>query len=320
MTAFITNATIKQINATVIDNYTNAFNAAEPQSTEITTVRPVSSQIVAIAAPAGLKDLEEWTGMNEVQRLSLNVKTYTNLPYHVQYAVNKYDLKDSAYATGKMFELAEMGNVAKLHNDRLAAQALEGGYASDRTLWTTAGTPIAATQHFFDGDLISTHNEGGLSQTNSVSGSAGFTKELLAEACDLMRGFRGNNNKSLAMKPQYLVCSSEMRSAADTMLNLTYGTVSSTTTLENVIKISYQGIKIIELDDLKNSRAMWLLGGNKRVSVKPIIITDFQAPQIIPVINPDYANVYNDKEFIWTIERNTGYAVPLWQSVVRITA
>lgn len=322
--AFPTNTYIKTINSIIVDNYNAAYQKVEKQSNEIVTVIQTdsSSPTLTLFAPRDRMKLFKGSNLTEKEQARRLATSFNVNDYKSILTLNKSDLKDDRNTKCFASLGADLGSDVSTHDDVLAAMALEGGYTSDRALWDEIDDPTVHLYGHVTSDVISAaHSESGVNQSNMISGSAGFTPELLADACDQMRSFTNDKGFVMGVQPQFLVYHPSQTKAMKTMTELRLGIPGSTTkSLENINLYANQGVIPISLDTLKNPRAMWLIGSKRGMSQKPILIANQFDPVIQALIEPTSPNVVYDGNYEWIGSRTSGYAIPIWQQVVRITA
>lgn len=319
--AGVTSDQLRKINSQFDNIYSLAFKAAPVTTGDVVQVKPAKSHYVTMAALTQVPKMQKWLGEKQLKQMATLVQTVRSPDFEATIAIDRNEiLSDNV---GMYSELpAMLGVQGAKHQDQLFAQTLQCGVSENVgsgnlfpnesvTTSIADGLKIFSTAHTWPG--VST------TQSNVVTGSA-INAALVGEACNRMMGFLGDDGQPINVDPFAIVYGPTDQyatlNAIEARLNPVVGS-NATVPLENIIASSY-GLKPVLVRELANEPGVIYLLGTVN-GVKPVHLYDFIPPHLVPMVNPESANVFYQKSFVWSLEANRLMVVPLWFLLVRVT-
>jgi phage major head subunit gpT-like protein len=292
-------------------SYELGVQTAEPYWDKIatkTTSNSLETHYPFLAKRAGLR---EWIGERAYKNFVGYDYVLKNKKWEDSFRILRDEIEDDRI--GMYANVAqEMGYAAALWPDDLVTAALAAGESA----------LCYDGQYFFDTDhpVDPSHGSYGV-QANLFTGmplnAANFQAVYTA-----MRGFKGEDNRKLRIKPTVLMVPTELQIQAQSVINNDFvvqtQTVSGTGTAVAVKNQLAQSVEILVNPDLTSPTDWYLLDTSK--PIKPLIFQERVAPKFVS-LDQDTAQVaFERDEFLYGTRARGASGYALWFLAAKVKA
>lgn len=252
---------------------------------------------------AELPHMREWIGERIVRNLVANAYTLVNKDYELTIGVSRNDILDDQLGVyGPRMQMMGM-SAAKLPDDLTASAMING---STNLAWD--GQPFFNTSHPVGdaaGNVYSNYSASGMALTSANYNSVKST----------MASYIGASGKAMGITPNLLIVPPQLELAARQIL---YGqtTAPAAAAGQNAANVQSTNMLIgsanlVVVPELASQPTAWYLADATK-PVKAIIWQERQAPQMVPLANPEDPNVFFRKEYIYGVDSRgaVGYSLP----------
>ena len=272
--------------------YTRGFEGAKPVYEPFVFEVPSTKGTEEHHLPGGLPQLRQWVGDRQVQNLRRYKYRLDNEDWELTIGVPRNAFEDDELGIFNQ-EFQAMGAQARLHPDKLFAEAVEAGFVEtgfdDAIFFSTAhpadvgGNQSNLTTDLLDADAF----EAGLTNLQS-------RKNRLNEPVDIF-GMGGE---------LYLMVPPALRATAKEIVGVEY--LASGASNPN-----YQAAKIIVNTRLTSATKWYMfLGGGP---LRPFIHQMRKRAELVVRDGPADENMWNKKEIQWGIDGRWALGYGLWQ-------
>jgi phage major head subunit gpT-like protein len=284
-----------------------AYSATDPWYPKVATDVPSETELETYGWMDRLPAMRQWVGPRQNNSVLTQPRVVTNLDWELTTSIPRNKFLDDKLGLFNPIS-QEMGRQVRKQADYQLAFTLENNPVC------FDGVTFFNTAHPTDtsGSIVSTTQSNDL-QTLALNASAFSTARAA------MRNFQGRDGKPFGVMPSLMVVPPALEEAALQLRNAemfapqNFGNnaanVGATT---NIWKGSFEILVVPELTRPK----VWYLF-DVRGFIKPLIRQVRQAPNWVPLINPNDPNVFWQKEFTWGVDLREAYDVSLWFLALR---
>lgn len=301
----ITPANIRSLGRTYSAAFQAGFTESESWYKKLATDVPSTSAENVYAWMTRLPKMREWIGPRVIHNIASLEHTIRNKKFEDTVAVPAEAIEDDTFGIYNSVA-KELGMQAKLWPEDLLARLLLDGEASTSLAYDGVS--------FFDTDHPSnaaTSTTG--SQRNYWSTGMALTEPNLVTVLKAMRGYVGEDGRTLKVRPKTLIVPPSLEVTALTITKAALGTGGAT----NIY--SQMGLDVLVIDELEEEPTAWYLADLSR-PIKPFVFQTRRPPRMIAKTAPTDDNVFTLDEFVWGVDArgNAGYA--LWFLIAKAVA
>jgi phage major head subunit gpT-like protein len=262
---------------------------------------------------ASMAGMREWLGPRIVESFKERSFQIVNKHFEKTLEVNIDKLEDSpmtAVSDAAARLAVFMEGARKLDDDLLfnASSTAMGGVSG--LLAVAATTVCYDGQYFFDTDhptdLDSTGSQSNYESTGFALSSANFQT-----ARARMMAFKGENGRPLGIIPNLLVVPPALEKTAHDIVTAEFGSSGATNVQRGMARVEV----IPELSALSDTS--WYLFDTVSPGPKPFILQNRKALQMVTLMGPTDAPVFNRNVYQWGIDRRCGAGFAIWQKAFK---
>ncbi len=258
--------------------------------------------------------MREWKGERRLQNVVLDGFVVTNKRWEDSLAIQRIDLEFDQYNAYSSMLIPNLARAAKLLPDQqIAAEISANNTGFDGVSFFSASHPIDPSG-FTSGTQSNILTTSALSSTN------------LAKAQAQMMGFVGPDGYPMGSYGDTLLVPPSLKYVADTLANATFypGASNSSSSVFSAVSNVWQGqFRVVcspYLADTGNpATAVWYLLDCRNPRLRPYFWQEFQAPQLVSVVDPASYSVFMKDEFFMGARAIGASASALWFKALKVT-
>lgn len=287
----VTTAALLALNDAFEARYQTAYQAAEPWWNRVATEVPSSTKGNTYGWMLKLPRLRQWVGERVLQNVAAASYNLPNEHFELTVSVNRNDIEDDNLGVYNP-TIDMIGQQARLYPDDLLAKLMQEGEST--LCWDG--------QSFFDPDHPVNINDPSMGTYSNLL-SLPLTPANYKAARAAMRKFKGEDGKSLRVRPNLLVVPPDLEGVALDILEAE--------TIDNSTNTMQGTAELLVIEDLADQPDDWYLLDVSR-PIRPFVFQNRKAPQFAALTELTSENVFMRNEFVWGVDArgNAGYGLP----------
>lgn len=271
---------------------------------QFATLSPSSSRETHYAWLAKMPRLRKWIGDRVFHNLQSRGYVITNEKYEDSLTLNRDDIEDDQIGVYTGY-VDMLGQQARLWPEDLVTAALEAG----TTALAFDGQPFFGT-HPIDVDNPSSPTYVNLFST-ATSGSTPLTAANYQKVRAAMRGYKGEDGRSLAIRPDVLMVPPLLEGTAKQILEADLIAQAVGSNAAQAQSNVFKGTARVVVNDYLTSDTAWYLMSTQR-AIKPLVFQLRDAPQFTSLNSTSDPNVFLRDDFNFGVRARgaAGYSLP----------
>lgn len=251
---------------------------------------------------AQLPGMRKWIGEKQILNIAARSYEIVNGDFEQTIALDRNKIEDDDFGVFTQWAEVQGQAIARFPDEQMTAALIAG---------TT--TQCYDEQFFFDVDHPVDLDDPSQGTYANLLTSTPLTQANYAAAKAQMRSFRGESGKSLQVKPTVLMVGPSNEQVAKEIIKATsiaqvFGSQTAAAAPENVFKGDVE--LVINEYLIDDTAGAWYLFSTDRIP--PLIWQVRKAPVRIPLTDPGSPNVFNQRQYLYSVEARAGagYGLP----------
>ena len=318
MTGFQTTTALAALKTRLFKDFQAALSGAPVHSARLGlyTVLNSDTEYNTYDWLASMPGMREWIGPRIVEGFKERSFAIYNKHYEKTREVNLDKLDDSPMtaigdASARMQVFLEAAR--KLEDDFLFNASSTAMGAISGLLATGTSTACYDGQYFFDTDHPTDLDATG-TQANYTSTGLALSSANFQTVRQRMMSFKGENGRPLGIIPNLLVVPPALEKTANDIVTAEFGSSGATNVQRGQAKVEV----IPELAAISDTE--WYMFDTLSPGPKPFILQNRKPLNLVALMGPSDAPVFNRNVAQWGIDRRVGAGFGIWQKAYKANA
>jgi len=248
---------------------------------------------------AKLPRMREWLGDRVIQNAETHAHTIENKNFELTFAVSRNDIEDDSIGVYSPIIQAYAQQVALYPDDLLLTALMDG-----------ESTVCYDGQYFFDTDHpVNKYDSSSASQQNYWSSGKALSAANYTAVRAAMRGFKGEDGKSLRVNPKLLVVPPQLEETAKRIVMA--DNTDNTAGTAGITNVNKGTAEVLVIEDLADEATTWYLLDTTK-PVKPFVFQERQAARFFSDTSPDSESVKMKRQFMFGADTRGNVGHGLW--------
>jgi phage major head subunit gpT-like protein len=279
------------------EGYTNT----PPWWSQVAMELPSTTELSTYGWMDKLPAARQWIGPRQVNAIATRNRSVVNLDWEDSVGIPRNAFLDDQYGL-YTYTSKSMGEAAaKLHDQQLAALMQQNPTAFDGVTFFNSAHPVDIDAGA-SGPLGSYSNDLTTSALNPTNYGA---------ARAAMRSFIGRDGKPMGSVPSLLAVPPQLEETAKQILTadlIAPSSFANGTQVGSNTNIWKGTASFIVIEELQNQPKVWYMLDN-RSAMKPFLVQKRKEPEFVYLVNPNDANVFYNKQFVFGWDSRSAYDV-----------